>query len=399
MTVDPALFAFAHPTQLWLEVPEYDRTQAWRESQSFSRTGSRWNAYLNQICLKTFLNWLRLEYAPGAKAAPSATLPSILEVVNGTAITLDDTRFVLVPTETIDLSELRVPQEWVDIPSWVADYYLAVQVDPDEGLVTIWGYTTHEQLKRSGSYDPQDRTYCLAQEDLIQNLSVLWVARQVCPEEQTRRAIAPLPALPLAQAENLITRLGNPDVINPRLAVPFELWGALLEHGGWRQSLYHRRMGYPEQWSILQWLQKGVSEAAQQLGWGQVELQPSLAAARGTEQLPSAVFLSRGLAIAGQNYELRVIPRGNPQERIWRFELRNASVGDALGELAQSARIPGGFKLRLLSEDLQGFENNEDIAITAVERLFVDVALEPGEGVVWEIEPMPENYDREILRF
>jgi hypothetical protein len=63
------------------------------------------------------------------------------------------------------------------------------------------------------------------------------------------------------------------------------------------------------------------------------------------------------------------------------------------------ARIPSGFKLRLLTEDLQDFENNEDVATTAVDHLFVEVALEPGEGLVWEIEPMPENYDREILRF
>jgi len=26
-----------------------------------------------------------------------------------------------------------VPQEWVDIPEWAADYYLAVQVNPDSG--------------------------------------------------------------------------------------------------------------------------------------------------------------------------------------------------------------------------------------------------------------------------
>lgn len=63
------------------------------------------------------------------------------------------------------------------------------------------------------------------------------------------------------------------------------------------------------------------------------------------------------------------------------------------------AAIPGGFKLRLLTEDLQPFPNNEDVATTAVELLFVDVALQPGEGIVWEIEPLPENYDREILRF
>jgi len=31
--------------------------------------------------------------------------------------------------------------------------------------------------------------------------------------------------------------------------------------------------------------------------------------------------------------------------------------------------------------------------------IYVDVVLEPGEGLVWEIEPIPEVYGREILNF
>lgn len=385
MTFNPALLD-ADSSHLCLELSETDLTRAWERGCAFSSSGSRWNAYLNQLCLSTVVNWLREEYSPEANVWLAATNPSIWEVVNGAAVTLDTTRFVLVPTEAIDFSELRVPQEWVDIPSWAADYYLGVQVDPDQGLVRIWGYTTLQLLKQKGSYEAQDRTYCLNEDDVIRDISVLWVARQLCPEEPTRTYISPLPSIPLAQAENLITRLGNPDVINPRLAVPFELWGSLLEHGGWRQRLYQSRIGQPEQWSVLQWFQSGVSEAAKHLGWGQA-LQP-LAAAKGTTTTP--VFLSRQLAIAGQNYELRVIPKGNADERIWRFELTNAQGNDP---------IPGGFKLRLLTEDLQAFEGNEDVAINAVDHLFVDVVLAPGEGLVWEVEPMPDNCDREILRF
>jgi len=390
MTFHPASLTFANPTQLWLELSQTARANAWQQSQCFRMPSCRWNAYLNQSCLSTFLPWLREEQEPQATPWPnSVALASFWGVVNGTAITLGTTRLVLLPTETIDLSELRVPQEWVDIPSWAADYYLAAQVNPDDGWVQIWGYATHQQLKTSGSYDPSDRTYCLESDGLIQDINVLWVARQ-CLEEPTRREIAPLPALPLAQAENLLQRLGNPDIITPRLAVPFELWGALLEHGGLRQRLYELRQGLPEQWSILQWLRTGVSDFGQQVGWGRIELQPNLAGVRGVKQAPTSPVLSRQLAITGQQYELQVLPVGNPEERIWRFELRHAALGE---------RIPGGFKLRLLTEDLEAFENNEDIATTAVDQLYIEVTLQPGEGLVWEIEPIPENYDREILRF
>jgi len=56
------------------------------------------------------------------------------------------------------------------------------------------------------------------------------------------------------------------------------------------------------------------------------------------------------------------------------FELRNSSVGEP---------IPHGFKLRLLTEDLQPFENNEATATKPVDKLYIQVALEPGEGLVW----------------
>ena len=234
------------------------------------------------------------------------------------------------------------------------------------------------------SYDASDRTYCLDGDDLIKDINVLWVARQLCPDEQTRAAIAPIPTLTTAQAENLISRLGSSDIVTPRLAVPFELWGALLEHGGWRQRLYQQQLGILAQWSVLQWLRSGVSEVAQQLGWEQVGFQPSLAGARGT----ALDVLSRQLTIAGIACELRIIP-SDLEKRIWRFELQTSS----------DKGIPKGVKLRLLTEDLQTFENNEALAKTTVNRLYIEVALEAGEGLVWEIDPVPENYDREILRF
>lgn len=391
MTANAALFTFASPTDLILEIPANVQNQAYLHSQSFSHPSSGYQAYLNELCLNVVLPWLQADFAPQAKVSPSINaLASFWELVNGTAIVSDGIRFILVPSEAMDLSELRVHQEWVDVSSLAGDYYLAVQVEPDEAYVRVWGYCSYEQLKNQASYDASDRTYSLDATDVISDISVLSVAQQLCPQESSQKPIAQLPALPQEQAQNLIARLANPEIITPRLAIPFQLWGALIEHGGWRQSLYQRRLGLPEQWSVIQWLQNGVSQLAENIGWGSLNLQLSAAGARSVEETQPQTILSRQLAIAGQTYELRIIPQTEEDSTIWRFELRNAAVG---------AAIPGGFKLRLLTEDLQSFPNNEDIAITAVEQLFVEVALEPGEGIVWEIEPKSENYDREILRF
>ncbi|MBW4556087.1 MAG: DUF1822 family protein [Trichormus sp. ATA11-4-KO1] len=390
MTANTPIISFAS-TDLILEIPATVERQARLHSQSFSQPSSGYQAYLNELCLGAVLPWLQEDFTSPAQVWPNTTaLSSFWELVNGTAVTADATRFILVPSETIDSSEIRVPQEWVDLSSWAGDYYLAVQVEPDEGYVRVWGYCTHEQLKNQGNYDSGDRTYTLDATEMIADISVLTVVRDFCADAVTRSATIQLPTLPQAQAQNLITRLGNPEIITPRLAIPFQLWGGLIAHGGWRQSLYERRIGLPEQRSVIQWLQSGVSQVAEAIGWGKLNMQLSAAGARSAEEIPPGVTLSRQLAIAGQLYELLITPQGEPDAPYWRFELRHTTVG---------AAIPGGFTLRLLTEDLQPFPNNEDTATTAVEQLYVEVALEAGEGIVWEIEPLPDNYDREILKF
>ncbi|MBO3458230.1 DUF1822 family protein [Aetokthonos hydrillicola Thurmond2011] len=389
---NPDALTLINSDHLWLEIPETELAKNWQQSQAFSTSSRRWITYLNRLSLNTFLPWLRSEYAPEANPFPSvANLPSISEVVNGTGISLKGVRLALIPTEAADLSELRVPQEWVDIPSWVADYYLAVQVNVEERYIRIWGYTTHKQLKSMASYDAGDRAYCLDGEDLISNISILWVARQICPEEVTRLETPQLPELSAPQTNNLLNRLGNPAIISPRTAVPFQIWGALLEHGGWRQRLYEQRQGMQQQWSITQWLQTGVSEFGQKFGWGSIDSQLNLAGARGSSQASTLPTLVRRLTIAGEQYELRVQPKGNITSRVWRFELRKATRGEL---------IPSGVKFRLLTEDLQPFDGNQVRAKTPVDQLYIEVALgTSSQGLVWQTEPTPEDYQSEILFF
>jgi Protein of unknown function (DUF1822) len=390
MTFNQSLTNLTQMTHLWLEFTESEANAAW-QYEHFSTANSRWNAYLNRLCLNILVPWFQDEYAPEAKVFPNtASLPSFWEIANGTAIDCDAGRIVMIPTETVDLSEFRIPQEWVDIPSWTADYYLAVQVEPDDGWLRVWGYTTQAQVKEKGNYDPSDRTYSLNQEDIFADVSVLWIARQLCPDEVIRTEVAPLPLVSATQTDNLLQRLSNPDLLAPRMAVPFTTWGALLERPGWRQKLYEQRQGMPEQWSVLEWMQQGVSDFARNIGWERMEIQPSFAGARSSEIVAPVKVLVRELIIDGGKYELRLLPKDNSVGNIWRFELRNAVSGE---------NIPGGFKLRLLTEDLQPFDNNQDIATAPVKELYIEVALSAGEGLVWEIEPTPQGYQQEILRF
>lgn len=373
--------------QLHLPTADNTQTQFWQQAESaYSSVGSRWQAALNQACLDGLLPWIQSERDSQAQAwSKAASRPSFWEIVNGAAIDLNSSRLVLIPTTAIDFAELRVPQEWIDLPSWAGDYYLSVYVNLDEGEIQVLGYTTHQKLKQQGQYDPIDRSYSYDGDDLIPDLNVLWVARKLCPTEVLRAAIDPVPQLLLEQAENLLIRLGNPQQLRPRLAVPFALWGALMEHSGWRQQLYRHRVGLPEQWSMSKWFQSEISNLGQQLGWGMMTMEPNLVLARGESNATTKILL-RQLTIAGQPYELRVLPKGDD---LWRFELHSTNHNN----------IPAGVKLRLLTEDLLPFANNEDIALTATDRLFLDVQISPGDGLVWETEPQPDRFEQEILRF
>ncbi|MEH2290866.1 DUF1822 family protein [Nostoc sp.] len=369
---------------LYLEITQFPEAQ----EQPYSTAGACQRGWINQKCLQAFLPWFKEEIAATARVYPnSAALPSFWEVVNGTAITFDRDRLVLIPTLAMDGDELRVPQEWVDIPEWVADYYIAVQVNPDDGWIKIFGYTTHQILKTKGVFDAGDRTYSLESEDLISDINVLWVTRQLEQSEVLRAEIPPLDSITKIQAENLLERLSDRDVKFPRLAVPFSLWGALLAHSGWQKKLYELRQGLLIQRSIPQWLQTKVANLAQQWGWEKREFVLAPARMRSAEPV---LGLSRQIIVAEQTYELRIFPKSASEDYVWRFELRSTIV---------DGQIPAGFKLRLLTEDLQPFENNQDTATTPVDMLYLEVILEQGEGLVWEIEPTPEDYDREILRF
>ena len=178
MTIFQSIIAF-DPTQLVLEVTPDIKERVWLQISNSTSPTNRWQKYLNQVTLDTFLPWLQEEEATAKVRLDRATQTDRREVVNGTLIDLDSAKLVLIPSEAIDLSELRVPQKWIDIPELVADYYLAVQVNVDNGYIRVWGYTTYQQLKINGEFSKCDRTYSLSDEELITDLNVLWIAREL----------------------------------------------------------------------------------------------------------------------------------------------------------------------------------------------------------------------------
>jgi len=339
-----------YPKQLWLELSPQAQAQAWQQVHNYSNDVARWRAYVNYLCLHGFVEWLQeepdLQEEKLSIWPTNDANPSIWEVVNGCAVELGDTRLVLIPSETTDLEQLCVPSEWLDIPSWAADYYLAVQMnlEGDEDWMRVRGFTTYQKLKQ-GREDKLQRTYSLDSQDLIESLNVLWVGREVCPEEKP--TVAPLPNLGAQQAEQLLTQLSKPTPYSPRLTVPFEQWAALLADEQWRQQLYEQRLRQsrvtaPSQIpvSLRQWLE-GVAEVVES-GWQAVEtlLVPlELSPVRGPTGSPETATLETITPV------IRLLQPDQPEQIRYQAAGVLGEIGDhrpeaiaALEELLHNAR-------------------------------------------------------------
>lgn len=238
------------PHQLWLEVSERTQTEAWQTvsaecnsegtvQQSYSNAAARWTAYLNILCLTQFLAWSKVQFEEDLPCQISFDA-SIWEVVNGAALTIDKTRIVLIPVEQSHLSEVCVPQEWIDIPAWVADYYLAVQLNLDECWMRVYGYATRAQVLSQSHYDRIIQTYVLDATSWVENLDVMWVAQDI--RSTVKPEIQVLPSLLPTQIEQLLAKLSESTVYSPRLTVPFAEWAAILTSDRYRHSLYQRRI-------------------------------------------------------------------------------------------------------------------------------------------------------------
>ncbi|MFB2891596.1 DUF1822 family protein [Aerosakkonemataceae cyanobacterium BLCC-F50] len=244
MTFNITQLNLAYPHQLVLEFTPEEQAQALPSAQDYSHDAARYRAYLNRLCLNTLLPVLQEEanVNQSPELFPSQqALPSIWELVNGTAVNLGNTCLVIIPSEAIDTEEFCVPQEWADIPEWAADYYLAVQVNLEDGWLRVWGFTTHRKLKSEGRYDGSDRTYSLDSDNLFENLNTLWVSLKLCREEKA--VIEPLQELSANQKERFLSELSKPSSYSPRLKILFDQWGAFLASDNLREQLYYQRIG------------------------------------------------------------------------------------------------------------------------------------------------------------
>lgn len=289
-----------YPNQLWLNLSQELQQEAWQQSQPHGNAAARCQAYLNYLCLKTFVPWLEAwlkEANQNQGSISDTTWDSLWEFVNGTPIEWEGMRLVLIPCETSDLEEFAVPCEWVDIPSWRKDYYLAVQInlgESEQSWLRVWGYASYEKLKQQGIYDHSDRTYYINQEALAEDFTQALLLPQ---QDTVPHPKESPPELAAKVAQELLKQLSKPEIYSPRLAVPFEQWSALLTNEQWRQQLYNQRLGVTSTATatvavvnLRQWLQK-ADNIIEEI-WQAVETlltPPEFSTVRGAENFEQTV--------------------------------------------------------------------------------------------------------------
>jgi hypothetical protein len=322
---------------IWLEITDADLQIAEPFPQLYSnRTGLNY-ARSNRLCLHKFKSWLtgsEIDYTP---SFPDSEMYPLWDVVNGCAIEIGKTRLILIPTDTLDRDEIRVPQEWVDLPNLHGDYYLAVQIDLDTKLMNIWGFTSHRTLKQQGEYTASDRTYSLPTERLVADLDRLWMAQELNLNEVV--ATPELPDLNLDSALELIHQLSTPSPYSPHTKVEFSQWGSILNNPNLRTQLYQNRLQQAvlaqtpvPTFSLSDWLQAKFSNASAS-GWGNY-YQPAIVKSNGTVDRSKLIDLQLELQrrsvvllvgiVAQSDGEVRVLVQIHPgkNERIIPHQLQ-----------------------------------------------------------------------------
>ncbi len=338
------------PERTWLEFVEEEQDSVQRQinSMQFANPNAQHRAYLNALCTNLVETWIRddLEITEPVYPWPQANqLASLWDIVNGTVLCVGTTRIALIPSDHLNVDELVVPQEWVDIPGWAADYYIALQVNSEEQWVQILGYTNHATLKSKGRFDGSDRTYCLNESTLIHDLTILWMGRELAPNPKP--VVSPIVELSARSADALLNQLSRMTQYSPRLEVPFDQWAAFITDPAQRQELHTQRTtaNSPSQSAATPvMLMSGWIQTVLDSGWELVQeaiSPPQVAYARGSQD---AISFKKDVILNDCKFELY---RTYEQDRTKQDDA-NVSILIEIHVSAELTALPDMLSVRLL---------------------------------------------------
>ncbi len=189
---------------------------------------------LNRLCIEAIKDWidrsldLKITDSFPCWFGGADRLEFISKLVNGFALQIGTAKIVFIPHDTLDLSEFEIPQEWVDLSNWSADYYVPIRVDLEHNYLHLWGFISHANLKNRGEFDRIFRNYYIAQEQTISRLDLLWID---CESNTRSKIISSFLEVSQSEIQIDLDRLQfHQSVYSPRLNIPFDRWGTILNN-------------------------------------------------------------------------------------------------------------------------------------------------------------------------
>ncbi|MBL1208910.1 DUF1822 family protein [Geminocystis sp. GBBB08] len=289
--------------ELKIQLSDEIKRETWQQIKQLSNEVASYRGYLNLLARKTFISWLNLMLETNILDTwQLENNLSIWEFVNGNAIDIDSNRIILIPTETQDKTEIDIPEEWLKIPDWVGNYYVAVEVNIEENYLNFWGYTSYEDLQTHGKLDSFNHTVDFPVEYLENDLNLM------CLEYEYGWDMIPqiesLPLLSPQQKENLFKEIK--DNLSPRLLGNFNQWLSFISNSQTRYQLFCSRQSI----NLSQWF-KGENESTLTKGWQTLtELMQQYFV---PDFSLTPVFSSRSLSIENA---LNILQENNDQEVV-----------------------------------------------------------------------------------
>lgn len=236
--------------QLYANFTEADCNKALPNKEDYSYETARNRAYLNRLCQQILVPILEEDAQEKAQLLSAENSSQIWEFINGFAVNFTNLKLVIIPSENLDIEEFSIPAEWVEISQFVADYYLAVQVNVEEKWLRVWGFTSYQNLRIKGEFDESDRSYNIDAEDLYSDLNLIWLNYETeniinQPDSyniKTHRQDACVTnQLDLLHKNQLIKKLSQPSNYSPRLTINSDDWKIIFGDEKTRKQIYQNR--------------------------------------------------------------------------------------------------------------------------------------------------------------
>ncbi|MGF1495701.1 MAG: DUF1822 family protein [Elainellaceae cyanobacterium] len=283
-------------------------SQAVQMAQAVPAGDRQWQTYLQALALQGVKQWVG-DRAPDISHSDqqcSATQPAYANLI-GAACNLEigGFRVCLVAAGSLTDEVVEVPKAVLDLPEFVAHFYVLVDVLEEQEQVQIQGYFRYDQWRQGRnawmSADPVAWAYelpshCFAQDAdaLLRDLRLLSPAAIALP------TVAPQPYAPFADVKARLAQhlpALEAGAIAPEDCLTWPEAATLLTHADLVQWLYQtQQSGQQPQFNPLQalqslrqrvinvgqWLRTQIDEAAAEMAWVLMPMTPALEPMRRT---------------------------------------------------------------------------------------------------------------------